>query len=634
MSEPSENSRLPKKQRRRDEAPPDSPLISIRPASTSMDCDGHDSFEPIPSYKDKLTGGSDHAIDDDLVSLDDDDIDLQEEDVRTGEADGIPFIIFSDCIKDLAIKSMEFTLVLKVLGRQLVNKMYDYNHLMIGLWAYSNIYYPLQSDYCDLETFSSRSDFIHVLTDGPWTIFGHYITVEPWSADFDPQQDHPSRIFAWVRLPGLTITWYKRSLIKAIGARIGKVVKIDYQTDYGRRGRFVRMAVKINLKQPLVSKIAIKGQIQFVEYESLPMVCFKCGTYGHVTECFPLAQVNAGDTTVQSSPTACRKVIPSEPFGPWMLVERRQRRQNKPSVPIETHVATTPPQGSKFNPIFMEDKVVDELGHHPIPPTDLIHEKLQDPTPILPTEEPVPPSPAAPLATNDKTMRTKSKGKIPLSVRKPPTVVLAPKNTNIMPQKSAMEISPASAPIVVAKSPAKHGAPTSSAVVDTEASSWNRDVFGSIGRNNKILKARLRGVQSCLDQRRTRNLLKLEKKLLTELEVLLDLEEQLWKQKARMDWIHFGDRNTHYFHSKAIARRRRITITMLKDESGVWCDDDAQLRTATTTYFSSLFAVTDSAPVFDIVTPEGTWDWDTLHNLVAPHVIDAILHIVPPNSMM
>ncbi|KAK8712766.1 hypothetical protein V6N13_147994 [Hibiscus sabdariffa] len=461
------------------------------------------------------------------------------------------------------------------------------------------------------------------------------------------------------------------------------------------------------------------------------MVCFKCGTYGHVTERCPLTQVNAGDTTVQTSPMACRKVIPSEPFGPWMLVERRQRRQNKPAVPIETHVATTPPQGSRFNPIFMEDNVVDEFGHHPIPPIDLSNAKLLDPTPILPKEEPIPPSPAPPLATNDKTVRTKSKGKIPLSVRKPPAVVLAPKNTNIMPRKSgmslpstsrllkgrhvtkildpvkhgAMEVSHASAPIVIAKSPAKHGAPTSSAivtsqgtfVVDTEgcshrnfilvtreylrdhrpdicvfvetrisrrkadqtiaslgfsnsfrveargfsgwtwlcwfghvavdilsyhfqfihcrlsdgfgyflttlvyaslnsariaklvrplllilhfkiwfltvgftiwimwdhnsrgiehkdfrrlivenwnssqplsdvirsftlaASSWNRDVFGSIGRNKKILKARLRGVQRCLDQKRTRNLLKLEQKLLTELEVLLDLEEQLWK---------------------------------------------------------------------------------------------------------
>ncbi|KAK8607220.1 hypothetical protein V6N13_052964 [Hibiscus sabdariffa] len=61
------------------------------------------------------------------------------------------------------------------------------------------------------------------------------------------------------------------------------------------------------------------------------------------------------------------------------------------------------------------------------------------------------------------------------------------------------------------------------------AISWNKEVFGSIGKNKRILMARLRGVQRCLDQKRTKGLLKLEQKLLAELEILLDHEEQLWK---------------------------------------------------------------------------------------------------------
>ncbi|KAK8670879.1 hypothetical protein V6N13_037492 [Hibiscus sabdariffa] len=102
----------------------------------------------------------------------------------------------------------------------------------------------------------------------------------------------------------------------------------------------------------------------------------------------------------------------------------------------------------------------------------------------------------------------------------------------------------------------------------TVATDWNQEVFGSIGRNKRIIMARLHGVQRCLDQRRTRGLLKVEQKLLDELESLLDYEEQLWKQKSRMDWINSGDRNTKYFHSKAIARRRHKTISKLKLGSG------------------------------------------------------------------
>ncbi|KAK8619520.1 hypothetical protein V6N13_133476 [Hibiscus sabdariffa] len=61
---------------------------------------------------------------------------------------------------------------------------------------------------------------------------------------------------------------------------------------------------------------------------------------------------------------------------------------------------------------------------------------------------------------------------------------------------------------------------------------WNRDIFGIIGKHKKILMARLRGVQRSLDQSRTRSMIKLEYKLLQELETVLDQEEQLWKKKS------------------------------------------------------------------------------------------------------
>ncbi|KAK8701712.1 hypothetical protein V6N13_020091 [Hibiscus sabdariffa] len=130
-----------------------------------------------------------------------------------------------------------------------------------------------------------------------------------------------------------------------------------------------------------------------------------------------------------------------------------------------------------------------------------------------------------------------------------------------------------------------------------DAEKWNAEVFGAIGRSKKILMARLRGVQRILDKRRTQSMLKLELKLLEELEQLLDQEEMLWKHKSRIDWVKFGDRNTRYFHSKAVLRRRRKSICSLRINDGEWCDDESTLREAVVSYYAGLFSTDGSSPL-------------------------------------
>ncbi|KAH1106019.1 hypothetical protein J1N35_009787 [Gossypium stocksii] len=92
---------------------------------------------------------------------------------------------------------------------------------------------------------------------------------------------------AWIRLPGLPGYLYKRQIIEAISRLIGKEVKLDLQTDNRTWGWLARLAVFINLDNPLTSKVLVDGVIQRVEYEALPTVCFNCGKYGHVKELCP-----------------------------------------------------------------------------------------------------------------------------------------------------------------------------------------------------------------------------------------------------------------------------------------------------------------------------------------------------------
>lgn len=73
------------------------------------------------------------------------------------------------------------------------------------------------------------------------------------------------------------------------------IVKLDIHTDYARRGCFTRLAVCVDLRKPLVSKVRINGRLQRVEYEALPNICFRCGLYGLAKEaCLSDEMISSG----------------------------------------------------------------------------------------------------------------------------------------------------------------------------------------------------------------------------------------------------------------------------------------------------------------------------------------------------
>lgn len=47
----------------------------------------------------------------------------------------------------------------------------------------------------------------------------------------------------------------------------------------------------------------------------------------------------------------------------------------------------------------------------------------------------------------------------------------------------------------------------------------------------------------------------------------------LWAQRARHNWIAFGDKNTKNFQMVATIRKRHNFIGSILDENGIWSDD-------------------------------------------------------------
>lgn len=78
----------------------------------------------------------------------------------------------------------------------------------------------------------------------------------------------------------------------------------------------------------------------------------------------------------------------------------------------------------------------------------------------------------------------------------------------------------------------------------------------------------IKGVQAQIDRNHIDDLLEKEDGLLKELDVVLEKEEIVWFQKSREKWVAHGDRNTKFFHTSTIIRRRRNRVDMLKDDDG------------------------------------------------------------------
>lgn len=93
---------------------------------------------------------------------------------------------------------------------------------------------------------------------------------------------------------------------------------------------------------------------------------------------------------------------------------------------------------------------------------------------------------------------------------------------------------------------------------------WNKDVFENFVQRKRRLFRRLHGIQRVLVNQDSCRLKELEARLILEYNTVLQQEEILWYQKSRSRWIKLGDRNTRYFHTTTIVKRRRNRISPIK----------------------------------------------------------------------
>ncbi|KAK9232243.1 hypothetical protein WN943_022488 [Citrus x changshan-huyou] len=210
----------------------------------------------------------------------------------------------------------------------------------------------------------------------PSVVFSQKMQEQLWSPSFDYLSDKIETVVAWIRLPGMPLHYYHKRVLRILGEVVGRVTRIDYNTEAAKRGKFARVAVEICLNKPLVSQFQLNGKIQRIEYQGLPTICFECGKYGHTIDtcqskqelprgqgCDGVYQPKGEATEVTVDPATVDNPKNSL-FGPWMIVAKkgRPRKAKEGTIQGDYNRAQNGniQSGSRFSLLNSEDNMDNE----------------------------------------------------------------------------------------------------------------------------------------------------------------------------------------------------------------------------------------------------------------------------------
>lgn len=111
---------------------------------------------------------------------------------------------------------------------------------------------------------------------------------------------------------------------------------------------------------------------------------------------------------------------------------------------------------------------------------------------------------------------------------------------------------------------------------------WNNYSFKHIPSEFCGLQERLKDLQSITPSGANIRLLQeTERRII----FLLEREEMKWHQRSRVDWLRYGDSNTRIFHAQTKARRRRNTISGIRNSNVAWVSRTTEINDVFLRYF-------------------------------------------------
>ena len=144
------------------------------------------------------------------------------------DKESIPFISFSKKIHAQLVSPWMNMVVVKLsrrfIGyRALCDRLNDLRRMSQRFTAID-----LENDFF-LVRFKREADAHHALTQGPWTILGHYLIVQQLNPHFNASNNNFENIVAWIRLRGMPLFCYHKRILYILGNRGGRgSVRFDF----------------------------------------------------------------------------------------------------------------------------------------------------------------------------------------------------------------------------------------------------------------------------------------------------------------------------------------------------------------------------------------------------------------------
>lgn len=132
--------------------------------------------------------------------------------------------------------------------------------------------------------------------------------------------------------------------------------------------------------------------------------------------------------------------------------------------------------------------------------------------------------------------------------------------------------------------------PSVSNHLKTNVTCWSSLTFGDVFKNKKILLARIYGIRNFGAYPHNFFLQQLERDIIRDYNNILQIEEDHWIMRSRINWLNHGDANTKFSHLSFLNRRRRNKISFFKYDVVNWINDHKQITQNDLCYFQQIYS--------------------------------------------